>query len=38
MPMMCIRKNVPLKKMKVRKKWISPSLSFIIRPNILGNQ
>ena len=38
MPTMCIRKNVPLKKMKVRKKWIFPSLSFIIRPNIFGNQ
>ena len=38
MPRMCIGKNVPLKKMNVRKKWILPSVSFIIRPNIFGNQ
>ncbi len=29
---------MPLKKRNVRKKWIFPSRSSIIRPNILGNQ
>ena len=37
-PMMCIGKNVPLKKVSVSAKWILPSVSFIMRPNILGNQ
>ena len=31
-------KNVPLRKMNVRKKCTLPQNSFIIRPNIFGNQ
>ena len=31
-------KKVQLKKMKVPQKWILPSVSFIMRPNIFGNQ
>ena len=37
-PRMCIGKNVTLKKMSVSQKWIFPSVSFIMRPNILGYQ
>ena len=37
-PMMCIGKNVTLKKMNVSQKWSLPSVSFIMRPNIFGNQ
>jgi len=35
---MCIVKNVQLKEMNVIQKWILPSVSFIIRPNIFGYQ
>ena len=38
MPTMCIGKNTKLKKMKVKKKWILPIYSFIMRPNIFGYQ
>ena len=31
-------KNVPFKNRKVNRKWTLPQGSFIIRPNILGNQ
>jgi len=35
---MCIGKKVTLKAMKVSQKWILPSVSLIMRPNIFGNQ
>ena len=31
-------KKVPFKKMNVRKKCVLPQNSFIVRPNIFGNQ
>ena len=30
--------KVMLKKMKVKKKWTLPQVSFMMRPYILGNQ
>src|SRR5262249_5311052 len=35
---MCIGKNTQYAPIKVNQKWILPSVSFIIRPNIFGNQ
>ena len=37
-PRMCIGKNVQLAKMNVSAKCTLPHVSFIIRPNIFGNQ
>ena len=38
MPVMKSGMKITLKAMIVIQKWILPIVSFIIRPNILGNQ
>ena len=37
-PIVCIGKNVRLKKMNISQKFHMPSFSSIMRPNIFGNQ